>query len=215
MIKKERNHAYVCYAVISFKRRHVGRRDNDLLKKIAALPERKRFLISLNLVGERIGRLNVYLVETCVDDEVNLKLFPRRFSILLDIDFNNSDVNSIPAGHKLVVYDVLHQVSILKLAKIQPDVSQPDIFAVKLRRIVQISLPLNVVPVNLREQVGVAKIADLTGNGRAVRLQPLLRIKLLRQLVGICQRSDRRRQYINVATLKLVRNLTYFNPCNI
>ena len=48
--------------------------DDNLLERIANLPERIQFLVFLDFIGQGIGRLDIILVNAVGDDEINLVL---------------------------------------------------------------------------------------------------------------------------------------------
>ena len=114
--------------------------------------------------------MDIDLVESCIDDKVNLKLFSRYLAVFLDIDFYDANIDRITTRHKFVVNYVLHQVRILELTEIQPSIAKTDIFAIVLGRIFQIPLPLDIVSIYFGEQKRIAKIANLAGYCRAVGL---------------------------------------------
>ena len=73
---------------MSFECRRIRRSDDDFPEEVSAFPERQRLLVSLRLVGKRVGRLDVYLVKPRVDYKVDLELLPRRLAAILDVDFD-------------------------------------------------------------------------------------------------------------------------------
>ena len=164
--------------------------DDDLLERIANLPERIQFLVLLDFIGQGVGRLDVILVNAVGDNEIDFVLDIDLLSIPHLASFDQTHVNHIVPGAEFVVYDVLHDVGDFLLAEVQPGIPQPHIHAVVLLEGLVILFPLDVIPAGTFKEEGVADVAQILLDGFFVYFDILDALQGVGHLGRIGQRAD-------------------------
>ena len=104
--------------------------DDNLLERIANLPERIQFLVVLDCIGQGVGRLDVILVNAVGDNEIDFVLDIDLLSIPHLTSLDQTHVSHIVPGAEFVVYDVLHDVGDFLLSEVQDCIAQSHVIEI-------------------------------------------------------------------------------------
>ena len=115
--------------------------------------------------GEGICRLDVHLLRSAIDDEVDFVLPCLMNASSAFIDHDHADIYGVSAPNKFTVNDIFHQVRWFGLAKVDAGIPKPCVRGVVLDGIVKITPPLNVISRGFEEQKRIFEAGKIFDNG--------------------------------------------------
>ena len=190
-IKEEWHDADEGYAFLVHPGLFVGvARYDDLAEVVSRVGQRKGFLCSFLLVGNRKGGLDVDAFGGLVDNEVDFMPPHLVLPIGEHIVSYLSDVNRITATDELVVNCVLHQMWALVLPESKGSVAQATVSGIVLERSVKIVVPFDVESLGLCEHESVDEKVQVFGNRNTVCLDSHDGLNGVRQLCRIRGATD-------------------------
>ena len=149
-------------AVIILPQALIASGHDDLAEEIARQFKRATFRRRLLLRRHLKRTLHIHFPKTGIHHEVDFITLANAlaFRILLNA-LNDAYIDGMSSAPQITVQNVLHQMSAFHLTKIEPSVSEPDIFCVELRRRAQVFPPLHVPTFSTFKQEGLSKILKI------------------------------------------------------
>ena len=109
--------------------------NNNFFEAVADIQKRSLFLLFFLCRRHRERRLDIILFAPLCRDEIHLEtLFDRLSVLVLAVNIDKPEVHIVAAISQFVVDDVLHQVILFRLPKIEPCIPQPYVFKIVLQK---------------------------------------------------------------------------------
>ena len=101
--------------------------DYHLSEVVIYVSKGKGLLVSFFSIGNSVRRLYVDSFVCFVDDKVNFVLSYFVFAGCACLKLNNSDINRVSTTNKFVIYDILHEMGLFVLPKVDSGIAHSRI----------------------------------------------------------------------------------------
>jgi len=190
-VEEEWHDAYECYAVVivpGFFMKVAG--DHDLAEIVADMSKRKCLLRAFLGVGNRIRRLDVDALVGKVDDKVDFVSSDFMFPGFSRLKLHNANVHRVTAPDEFGVDDVLHEVRLFILSKVDAGVAEPGIGGVVLAGRFKVAASFDVVSLGLVYEEGVFEESKILAYCGRVGVELRDGVHCVADPAWICETAD-------------------------